>query len=54
MDESGKTEPIIQTLGPYGNPRLSPDGKRLALTFPDDKRNQIWIHDLELGADEPG
>ena len=50
VDESGKTEPIIQTPGSYGNPRLSPDGKRLALTIRDDKRNQIWIHDLELGA----
>jgi serine/threonine protein kinase len=50
VDESGKTEPIIKTPGSYGYPRLSPDGKRLALTIREDKGNQIWIHDVERDA----
>jgi len=50
VDESGKTEPIIQKPGFYGFPQLSPDGKRLALTIRTDQESQIWIYDLEQRA----
>lgn len=50
VDESGKTEPIIQKPGLYGFPQLSPDGKRLVLTIRTDKGRQIWIYDLDRRA----
>ncbi len=46
VDESGKTEPIIGAPGPYNDPRLSPDGTRLAVAIRDGQAMQIWIHDL--------
>jgi WD40-like Beta Propeller Repeat len=32
VDAAGKRAPLASKAGPYGNPRLSPDGKRLAST----------------------
>ena len=36
--------------GAYANPRLSPDGKRLALTVLRDGNWDIWVYDLERGV----
>ena len=48
FDESGKLEKLIDTPAAYGHPRLSPDGKRLALTImAEDGSRSIWIRDLE-------
>ena len=48
MDSSGKSQPIIPTAGRFIWPRLSPDGKRIALEqgFETAQAN-IWIYDLE-------
>ena len=32
--------------GYYGVPRLSPDGKRLAIVIEERNRGDIWIHDI--------
>ena len=46
VDRGGREETIVAKPGPYSHPRLSPDGRRLALTMPDAKgAGQIWIHD---------
>jgi len=46
VDRNGREATIVDKPGSYGLPRLSPDGRRLALTMPDAAgRNQIWIHD---------
>ncbi len=51
VDESGVTEPIIPKPGEYATPRLSPDGKRLALAIRDDQgQNQLWVRDMEGGG----
>jgi serine/threonine protein kinase len=51
VDRSGRARTIIAKPAPYMQPKLSPDGRRIALTFPD-ARNllQIWIHDLPSGT----
>lgn len=46
MDRAGKFMPARETPGDYLMPALSPDGKRLALSINDGKRNDIWVDDL--------
>ncbi len=48
IDRSGKAEGIIGTPALYENPRLSPDGKRLAV-FKPEGGGDIWVSDLERG-----
>jgi Tol biopolymer transport system component len=49
IDRSGKVEGSIGTPARYENPRLSPDGKRLAV-FKPEGGGDIWITDLERGS----
>ena len=42
LDSSGVRGRVLTGTGAYTSPRLSPDGKRLALAF----ENDIWIYDL--------
>jgi len=58
IDRSGKPDGIVGTPALYENPRLSPDGKRLAFFRPE-SGGDIWINDLERGSStrftfEPG
>jgi serine/threonine-protein kinase len=46
MDRQGKTEPIIAEKKPYDNPKLSPDGTKLALTLRA-ANDDIWVYDIE-------
>jgi predicted Ser/Thr protein kinase len=49
LDSSGKTTPVLAKPGGYSTPRLSPDGKRLALSIEsvEQKREEnLWIYDL--------
>jgi Tol biopolymer transport system component len=49
ISPAGKTEPVIAAPGTYGSPRISPDGKHVALT--DGAGNaDVWIHSLNGGA----
>ena len=51
VDRAGREEVIVTKPGPYSQPRLSPDGRRLSLTMPDAKQaSQIWIHDRSTGT----
>ena len=43
---SGKSEPIIRTPGNYVTPRLSPDGKRLAMSVIAEGKQNLWVYDL--------
>jgi len=47
LDASGKTTPLLAKPGPYARPRLSPDGKRLAVTMEDAAGLNIWIYDMQ-------
>jgi serine/threonine-protein kinase len=46
MDRKGKVDPLRLPPGTYEWPRVSPDGKRLAVASDDDKEATIWIYDL--------
>jgi serine/threonine protein kinase/Tol biopolymer transport system component len=50
VDRRGGTTRLIEDAGAYANPRLSPDGKRLALTVLKDGNFDIWVYDLERGV----
>jgi len=50
VDRKGGTTKLLDEPGAYANPRLSPDGKRLALTVLKDGNFDIWVHDLERGV----
>ena len=50
FDEAGRMEPLIDKPGAFGFPRLSPDGKRLALVVSTDDGSGIWIRDLTKGT----
>jgi Tol biopolymer transport system component len=48
LDRTGKSAGTVGSPAMYENPRLSPDGKRLAV-FKGDGAFDIWITDLERG-----
>ncbi len=48
MDRTGKTTPII-TGKPFDNPRLSPDGSKIALTIRA-ANDDIWMYDVSRDA----
>ena len=50
VDRKGGTSKLLDEAGAYANPRLSPDGKRLALTVLKDGNFDIWVYDLERGV----
>ncbi len=43
---SGKAEPLALPPGAYRRPRVSLDGKRLAVGIDDDTKAEVWIYDL--------
>jgi serine/threonine-protein kinase len=44
LDGSGKVQPLMAASGAYGLPRVSPDGRKVAVV---DDRSDVYIHDLE-------
>ena len=46
VDRTGKTELLKLPPGVYQSPRVSTDGKQIALGITDDKEADIWIYDL--------
>lgn len=49
LDRAGKELSVLGEKGSYLGPRLSPNGKRLAVSFGDPARD-IWVFDLEGGG----
>lgn len=45
LDNSGKTQSMLNESGSYLWPRLSPDGKRLALSVTQSGESGIWIYE---------
>ena len=45
-DRAGAIQPLKIPAGAYQVPRISPDGKRVALGIEDETGANIWIHDL--------
>jgi serine/threonine-protein kinase len=50
IDRSGKAEPLPLPPQPYQHPRISPDGRQLAVSTDDGKESVVWIYDLKGGA----
>jgi serine/threonine-protein kinase len=50
VNRKGETTTLLAERGTYGNPRLSPDGRRLALTALREGNWDIWVYDLERGV----
>ena len=46
VDRNGTVEPLDLPSADYLNPRLSPDGSRLAVELPGDEGIAIWVYDL--------
>ena len=51
LDRTGKQEPLLTSSGAYvGTPRVSPDGKRIAITIQDGGNQDIWVYEPERAA----
>lgn len=50
VDRNGHEEPTGIPPGAYRDPRLSPDGRLLAMTVADSEQTDIWIYDVETGS----
>ena len=50
LDSTGKTEPLLASPGAYYTPRLSPDGKRLAVSV---NTNAIGVYDSQRDTMTP-
>jgi serine/threonine-protein kinase len=47
VDRTGREEPIVDAFGgTYAQPRLSPDGKRIAVVVRGDDQHDIWMFEL--------
>jgi serine/threonine-protein kinase len=53
LDATGKSEPVPAKPGAYALPRLSPDGRRLALAIRDDRESNIWLYDFQRDVMTP-
>jgi serine/threonine-protein kinase len=47
VDRQGRSEPLWSEPGIYGTPRLSPDGRQLAVSLQRDEIWNVWVYDLE-------
>ena len=51
LDTTGKQEPLLAKPGAYvGTPRVSPDGKRIAITIQDGGNQDIWVYEPQRDA----
>ena len=47
VDQQGEEEPLSAPPAPYESPRISPDGRRIAVEVRDPENNHVIIYDLE-------
>jgi Tol biopolymer transport system component len=47
MDKEGKFQPLHLPPADYRDPRISPDGKKLALIVRDRKLRDVWVYDWD-------
>jgi len=50
VDRDGKVEPVIPQEAPYGTPRVSPNGGRIATAINQEGNEDIWIIDAARGV----
>ncbi|MBI4481356.1 MAG: PD40 domain-containing protein [Acidobacteria bacterium] len=49
VDRRGTARPLVSPPRPYWQPRLSPDGRRLAV-YIEEGKNDVWVCDLAVGT----
>jgi serine/threonine-protein kinase len=47
VDRDGRSETLWKEPGIYGSPRLSPDGRRLAVSLQRGDNWDVWVYDIE-------
>ena len=50
VNRRGETEPLTASPNNYGNPRIAPDGRRIALTMEAAGERDIWLYDTDRDA----
>jgi len=50
VNRKGVAVPVSDVHRPYASPRISPDGRRIAVSILESGNYQIWIYDLERGT----
>jgi Tol biopolymer transport system component len=50
LGRDGVTRPISPDIRDFSAPRLSPDGRRIAVIVSDGSKSDVWIHDLATGT----
>jgi Tol biopolymer transport system component/tRNA A-37 threonylcarbamoyl transferase component Bud32 len=50
VGRDGVSRPISREVRDFSQPRLSPDGRRIAVIVSDGSKSDVWIHDLETGT----
>jgi Tol biopolymer transport system component len=50
LDRDGTQHPITSEVRSFGTPRLSPDGRRIAVLAADNQRTDVWIYDIGAGT----
>ena len=49
VDRTGTEQPVIETPRLYSDPRLSPDGQRVALSIQQES-GDVWVYELARGT----
>lgn len=50
VDRKGRARPVTAARREYSWPRLSPDGRRLAVSIGEGSNEHIWVYDLDRAA----
>ena len=50
IGRDGVWRPISREVRDFSTPRLSPDGRRIAVLVSDGSKSDVWIHDLATGT----
>ena len=50
LGRDGVVRPISPETRDFGAPRLSPDGRKIAVIVSDGSKSDVWTHDLETGT----
>ena len=53
VDRTGRPTVLSEKPGAFAHPRLSPDGRRLAVAIESDTGSDIWIYDVDHGTPTP-
>jgi dipeptidyl aminopeptidase/acylaminoacyl peptidase len=47
LERTGALRPLRTAAAVWGNPRFSPDGRRIAMTIADGTQQDVWVYDVE-------